>query len=654
MSPLDFVLSSMSQHRVFQALLLAYISFFYKVFEEASRPEAEPIPVTGTQLLDPDDLEPMKRSSGSSDGGPRMNAGVGVRRMSRKEQTEDEGLAAWEAHALNDTEAEVFERNLRAAANIRDEVQRGRHLTVVYRGLAHSYSARGKYLQALHAMDLALGAAEVGQCPELQGQAHMALGQLELKHHRYYAAETRFDDAAKLPSSSGNQEVVAMRCGHGWAALMQGKTEQAQERFSTALELAEYNDASLALERKSDLFLNPKVVASCRPRGDGLDVDRAMALLGLGLAIRQRDSAQDQQIMDTTSKAVVAQRNMFDASVPTTANGAEDRHLFACASILMSQKPSMQAADPRTPIVWNAIGYAKHLLGHHHDALELHRRAHNLQQSHPGVRDLPAASHTMLYLGLVKYGAGRIEQGSAHVDELLGSDAPALEMAEWMVRFARAHTHGSAPTSDQDYGAYLFTRALEIVKKIGGHRHIKHLIDFGRFYFGLRPPRLAEALETLRKASKIIDVAARDYPASEQAALYNLIAAIEHRLGNIDEALDFFNQALAMDLHEAQQGAKHIKYEKLMVSYSNVGAMRLQRAGTSIQRWKAVVEDFRNGMSVARASGLAQDDPRMVSFKASYNNIMRLAHKQGVFQTCLGQLETLLYGPQCTSIEDDS
>merc|ERR1719160_1364733 len=105
--------------------------------------------------------------------------------MSRKEQTEEEALAAW--GALNDTEAEVFERNLRAAATIRDEVQRGRHLTMVYRGLANSYSARGKYLEALHAMDLALGAAEVGQCPELQGQAHMALGQLELKHHRYYA-----------------------------------------------------------------------------------------------------------------------------------------------------------------------------------------------------------------------------------------------------------------------------------------------------------------------------------------------------------------------------------------------------------------------------------------------------------------------------------
>jgi tetratricopeptide (TPR) repeat protein len=651
MSPLDFVLSSMSQHRVFQALFLAYISFFYKVFEEASRPQTEPAPPTGTQLLDSDDLEPLKRSSGSNVvGGPRMSAGP---RTSRKEQTEEEGLAAWEALHLNDTEAEVFERNLRAAAAIRDEVQRGRHLTIVYRGLANSYSARGKYLQALHAMDLALGAAEAGQCPELQGQAHMALGQLELKHHRYYAAETRFDDAAKLPSSSDSQQTMAVRCGHGWAALMQGKTQQAEERFSTALEIAEFNEGSSAFHQKGALFLNPKMMASCRPRGDGLDVDRAMALLGLGLAMRQRDPTLDQQIMDTTSKAVVAQRDALSI-VPTTAGGAEDHHLFACASLLMSQKPSMQSTDPRTPIVWNAIGYAKHLLGHHHDALELHRRAHNLQQSHPGVRDLPAASHTLLYLGLVKYGAGHKEQGSIHVDELLASDAPGPEIAEWMVRFARAHTHGSAPVSDQDYGAYLFTRALDIVKSIGGHRQIKHLIDFGRFYFGLRPPRLTDALEALTKAAKVIDVSARDYPSNEQAALYNLIAAIQHRMGNVDEALEFFNQALSMDLYQAQYGSKQVNYEKLMVSYSNVGAMRLQRAGTDIQRWKAVVEDFRNGMSVARASGLPHDDPRMISFKASYNNIMRLAHKQGVFQTCLGQLETLLYGPQCTSMEDDA
>merc|ERR1719388_319118 len=267
--------------------------------------------------------------------------------------------------------------------------------------------------------------------------------------------------------------------------------------------------------------------------------------------------------MDTTSKAVVAQRDVLNI-VPTTAGGAEDHHLFACASILMSKRPSMQSTDPRTPIVWNTIGYAKHLLGHHHDALELHRRAHNLQQSHPGVRDLPAASHTLLYMGLVKYGAGYKEQGSVHVDELLSSTAPEAEIAEWMVRFARAHTHGSAPVPDQDYGVFLFGRALKLVENVGPNRHIKHLVDFGRFYFGLRPPRLPESIQVLKKAAKIIDLSARDYPANEQAALYNLIAAIEHRLGNVDEALDFFNQALSMDLYQAQYGSKQVNYEKLM------------------------------------------------------------------------------------------
>merc|ERR1719313_371263 len=133
---------------------------------------------------------------------------------------------------------------------------RGRHIAMVYRGLAQSHSSRGNYLQALHAMDLALSAAEVGQCPELQSQSHLALGQLELRHHRYYAAETRFDDAAKLPSPSAGDEAVALRCGHGWSALMQGKTEKAEERFSTALELAEHNDASMA---PTNLFLNPKM-----------------------------------------------------------------------------------------------------------------------------------------------------------------------------------------------------------------------------------------------------------------------------------------------------------------------------------------------------------------------------------------------------------
>merc|ERR1719321_1704150 len=205
--------------------------------------------------------------------------------MSRKEQTEEEALAAWEPFDL--TEAEVFERNLRAAATIRDEVARGRQLTVVYRGLANSYSARGKYLKALHAMDLALGAAEAGQCPELQGQTHIALGQLELRHHRYYAAETRFDDAAKIASSPvDGEDAVALRNGHGWAALMQGKSQKAEERFSMALELAKQINPNIDPD-----FLNPMDASSCYPRSDGHDIDRAMSLLGIGLALRQRDNA---------------------------------------------------------------------------------------------------------------------------------------------------------------------------------------------------------------------------------------------------------------------------------------------------------------------------------------------------------------------------
>merc|ERR1719420_1002224 len=448
-------------------------------------------------------------------------------RMSRREQTEEEALELW--GPLNDTEAEVFERSLRAAASIRDEVARGRHMNMVYHGLAQSYSARGNYLQALHAMDLALGAAEAGQCPELQGQTHIALGQLELRHHRYYAAETRFDDAAKIATSSG-EDAVALRNGHGWAALMQGKSQQAEARFSTALELG------------STDVLNPQDVSSCYPRGDGHDMDRAMSLLGLGLALRQRDNAdvgKESQMMQTSMTAAVSHENENDGVVPTTASGAKDLDLFTCAATLLTPKSSFGQTEPRTPVLWNALGYAQHLLGHHHDALELHRRAHELQLSHPGVRDLPAQSHTLLYLGLVKFSAGHMDQSNEHIQELLTSAAPSAEIAEWMVRFARAHTHGSAPQSDQDYGSFLFAQAMEVLKTIGVRRQIKHLVEYGRFLFGLRPPRLSEAVKHLKKAANFIDVSARDYPAKEQAALYNLIAAITHRQGNVDEALDY-------------------------------------------------------------------------------------------------------------------
>jgi len=638
----------MSQNRVLQALFLAYISFFYRVFEEASRPEPTQEHATGLQLMDEAKVEPMKRSSGPLATKPGKQSAY---KLTRQEITEDDALAQWE---FNDTEAEVFEKALRAAAKIPEKTTRGKYLAGVYRGLANTYSARGKYLQGLHAMDLALGAAEAGQCPELQGQTHLALGQLELRHHRYYAAETRFDDAAKLSTVVGfeGEDAVAFRNGHGWAALMQGKSQEAEERFATALELASFLNPNLNPD-----FLNPMDVSSCYSRGDGHDVDRAMSLLGLGLALRQRSNAdigKESPMMHTSVTATVSHETENDGVVATTAGGAKDLDLFACAATLLAPKSSFGKTEPRTPVLWNALGYAQHLLGRQHDALELHRRAHELQLSHPGVRDVPAVSHTLLYLGLVKFSAGHTEQSTQHLQELLSSSAPSAEIAEWMVRFARAHTHGSAPKSDQDYGSLLFTHAMEIMKTIDVRRQIKHLIDFGRFLFGLRPPRLTEAVKHLKRAAKLIDNSARDYPFKEQAALYNLIAAIMHRQGNVEEALDYFNQALMMDLYEAEAGSGKVNYEKLMVSYANVGAIRLQQAGNSIRRWKAVVEDFRNGMSIARRSGLPTSDPRVVSFTASYNNVMRLAHKHGVFQTCLGQLETLLYGPQCTSVEDDS
>jgi tetratricopeptide (TPR) repeat protein len=638
----------MSQNRVLQALFLAYISFFYRVFEEASRPEPALQQATGLQMMNETELEPIKRSSGPLAAKPNRKASY---KLTRQEISEEDALSQWE---FNDTETQVFEKALRAAAKIPEETMRGKYLTQVYRGLANAYSAQGKYLQGLHAMDLALGAAEAGQCPELQGQTHLALGQLELRHHRYYAAETRFDDAAKINAmtSFGSEDALAFQNGHGWAALMQGKSQKAEERFSTALELAEHINPTGSPE-----FLDPMATSSCYPRRDGHDLERAMSLLGLGLALRQRDNAdvsKEAQMMQTLMTAAVKHEGGDNVAVPTTKSGAKDLDLFACAATLLAPRSSFGKTEPRTPVLWNALGYAQHLLGHHHDALELHRRAHELQLSHPGVRDLPAHSHTLLYLGLVKFSAGHTEQSTQHVQELLSSAAPSAEIAEWMVRFARAHTHGSAPQSDQDYGSFLFTQATEILKTIGVRRQIKHLIDFGRFLFGLRPSRLAEALKNLLKAAKLIDVSAREYPAKEQSALYNLIAAIMHRQGKVDEALDYFNQALSMDLYEAETTSEQVNYEKLMVSFANVGAIRLQRAGNHMGRWKAAVEDFRNGMSIARRSGLPASDPRVMSFTASYNNVMRLAHKQGVFQTCLGQLETLLYGPQCTSIEDDS
>lgn len=627
MNPLNFLISSMSQHRVFHALLLAYVTFFYQVFQEASKPREEPALASGLQLLDPN-VEPIKRTDASVSA---HHAGITRphrQTVARQHISEEEMLAA--ANPFNDTEAEVFERALKAAVHIPDEQTRGRTVSQVYRGLANVYSSRGKYLQMLHGMDAAIGAAELGQCRALTGSAHLNLGQLELKHHRYYAAETRFDDAMVYASSMQSQEAVTLRCGHGWAALMQGKHQTAEERFSTTLQLAD-NVEKPAEGSGSD----PIQLTSCKSRGDGADIDRATALLGLVLSQRQQSSANE------------------------TANEIElreekERGLVECATSILESELRVAPTEPRAPGVWNALGYAQHLQGRHEEAMQLHKRARDLQNAHNGLRDLPASSHTELYLGLAKFSNGNTEHGTAHVEELLASPAPPAEVAEWLVRFARAHTHGASPTVDQDYGALLFSKATDLLKQIGVRRLVKHLVEYGRFLYGLRPPRLESALEPLLKAKRLIEASDPEYPIHEQAALHNLIAAIEHRRGNIDEALAYFNQALQMDQTVAQRSGGAANYEKLMVSYANVGAMRLQVAGHDVSRWRAVVEDFRSGFRMAKLSGLAKDHQQMVSFMASYNNVMRLAHKQGVFKTCLGQLAQIMYGPTCTTEDDDS
>jgi len=382
------------------------------------------------------------------------------------------------------------------------------------------------------------------------------------------------------------------------------------------------------------LARDPVELSSCETRSDGTDIDRATALLGLVLAQRQQSSVNE-------TEAETQQRD------------ARERGLIECATSILESELRAAPTEPRAPGVWNALGYAQHLQGRHEEALQLHKRARQLQNAHNGVHDLPASSHTELYLGLAKFSNGNAEHGTAHVEELLASPAPPAEVAEWLVRFARAHTHGASPTVDQDYGALLFSRATDLLQQIGVRRLVKHLVEFGRFLYGLRPPRLDSALEPLLQARRLIETSDPDYPIHEQAALNNLIAAIEHRQGHIDEALVYFNHALQLDQTVAQRSGGAANYEKLMVSYANVGAMRLQVAGHDIRRWRAVVEDFRSGLRMATLSRLPKDHQQIASFMASYNNVMRLAHKQGVFQTCMGQLAQIMYGPTCTTEDDD-
>lgn len=219
------------------------------------------------------------------------------------------------------------------------------------------------------------------------------------------------------------------------------------------------------------------------------------------------------------------------------------------------------------------------------------------------------------------------------------------EAAEWLLRFARAH---SWTPSGRDFTAFLLGRAEPLLKGEGEARLARHLMDYGRFLLAQvdSPLRSKRGLRQLKRAQDIVEKIHVGWSETEVAGLYSTIGNVHHQLGDVEEAVRSFEKALEHNKNSATRGEQNWQ-ERLLLTHANLGAARLQLAGSSPKRWRMALADLKEGRRVGMQAGFSMVNPIMKELEASLRNAMRLAHHKGMLDTCPGPLDALLYGPSC-------
>jgi tetratricopeptide (TPR) repeat protein len=625
-------------------LLFAYWSFFCRVYEGAGKIGAVgpgPFPTdlpAGVTFLDVDAEAPLTRANvlahkrienqqDSSSPRHTMTSGdrpkkLRLRRMSPKQvdQSEADQLSKGDDPVL------ILENALRIAAGDSEPLRRAHFLKESYTALANIHSAHGHYHKMLHTMDLALHASEdigdtSGAC-----NLYVALGNLELKHHRYYAASTRFKDAMR--TGAVNELRAEALAGLGWATLAQGGLETASGQF---LEALGWMTTSMETHPTAT-EIAAKV--GCRAHFDGFDKARTLALAGYSLV----------------------------SARASTSLGGRSSTLVDCAAFIFQGL----STDSQDPFIWDALGLAQHSLSNAAAAKRFHQRAAFRQHRDPSLigsnqglleasscasaADLPSCSHTALHLGLINFHSGHVEAGANHVESLLSrlGESPE-EAAEWLIRFARTHAWYPA---GHEFGAFLLSRVEALLQNAGDARLAQHFSEYGRFLLTHRDnaAHIKSGLTQLGHALAIIEKAGSHWPNADIAALYSTMGAAQHHVGEVEQAVQSFEKALEYDKKAAVDGKPN--YTRTFQSHANLGAARLKLIGTDVHQWQMVLQDFRAGRRAAQQAGLSSTDPVMKQFEASYRNFMRLATHRGILHTCPRPLDALLYGSTCSSGTD--
>jgi len=422
------------------ALLFAFCTFLWRIFGEVGLLAAEPPKPTTTEFaaghvfLNREVDAALTRASW-----PATGTKLGVNHFKSK-------IAAGvpEDNADVDDDALALQEALRIADSQQHPVRRAELLSQGYAALGRIHSSRGHYYDMIQAMTLALRfGADTGD-RESVSNFQLMLGHLEMNHHRYSQAGARFKDALQTATSNAAREEAFV--GLGWSLLTQGHDNAAGGRFVEALGWTPVL-TPLNLSTSAAAVARVAVGGSCTAHHDGRDGIRVLSLAGLALAHARLISGQ--QFTDGGSASII----------------------LNCAVFLFHGIPT----DQQEAHIWRALGNARLVLAEANAARRYHQRAalrgHRdpaLAAANPNIfscataADLPACSHNALHLGLVDFSSGNTALGIRHVELLLSRtrSVPA-EAAEWLIRFAQAHSWTQA---GRNFAAFLLERAEQLRK----------------------------------------------------------------------------------------------------------------------------------------------------------------------------------------------
>jgi len=419
------------------ALFFAYCILLWRLFGEVGLLGAEPLKLTTTEIAAGDsflDLEvdaPLVRPEW-----PARRATTGGKHFQRAKKSE---VSEDDDDALN--LAFHKERHCNADSQ-QDPLRRALLLAQCHAALGRIHSSRGHYSEMLQAMSVALRSGADAGDREMISNFQIVLGHLEMNHHRYFEAAARFEDA--LQTTTSNASRAEAFAGIGLSLLTLGHDRAAGSRFVEALGwmpvVAPVNLSTLA-----EAVARVAMGGNCNAHLDGSDGTRVLSLAGLAVANARHSSGQ--QFNDGGSASI----------------------LLNCAVFLFHDIPTDEQ-DART---WHALGHARLVLADTNAARRYQQRAAlrehrdpKLAAANPRVfscataADLPSCSHSALHLGLVEFSSGNPSLGMEHVEVLLSrtSTVPG-EAAEWLTRFARAH---SGTTAGHEFSAFLMERAKQL------------------------------------------------------------------------------------------------------------------------------------------------------------------------------------------------